>query len=172
MTLNGDKTILVLFRRQENTNQKKTPYLDTFQAVECAKYLEILVENLLSWGSHIRHLNLKSTRGVGILTKLGKFVSKDILKSLYFTFVQSHIDYDLILCGTAMNSTTKKKKKKLENEERCEKQFFKSYNADSEPLFKELNILSFYKQKTFDIIQFMGNCITATYQKIQVAYFN
>ena len=110
MTLNGDKTILVLFRRQENTNQKKTPYLDTFQAVECAKYLEILVENLLSWGSHIRHLNLKSTRGVGILTKLGKFVSKDILKSLYFTFVQSHIDYDLILCGTAMNSTTKKKK--------------------------------------------------------------
>ena len=112
MTLNGDKNNLVLFRRQENTDQKKTPYLGTFHAVECAKYLGILVENLLSWGSHIRHLNLKSTRGIGILTKLGKFFSKDILKSLYFTFVQSHIDYELILCGAAMNTTTKKKKKK------------------------------------------------------------
>ena len=116
MTLNGDKTNLVLFRRQEYTDQKKTPYLDTFQAAECAKYLGILVEDLLSWGSHIRHLNLKSTRGIGILTKLGKFVSKDILKSLYFTFVQSHIDYELMLCGTAMNSTTKKKKKKKTHE--------------------------------------------------------
>ena len=74
MTLNGDKTNLVLFRRQEYADQKKTPYLDTFQAVECAKYLGILVENLLSWGSHMRHLNLKSTRGIGILTKLPSLV--------------------------------------------------------------------------------------------------
>ena len=38
--------------------------------------------------------------------------------------------------------------------ESSEKDFFQSYNAQSEPLFKELNILSFYKEKAFSILQF------------------
>lgn len=101
------------------------------------------------------------------MTKLKKFV---ILKSLYFAFAQSHIDYRIIIWDAAMNSTTKKIPQILKKAERTI--LFNSYHAQSESLFKELNILSFYKQKTFDIIQFMGNCITATYQKIQVAYFN
>ena len=50
---------------------------------EYTKYLAVLLDNQLSWGNHIRHLNLinlKLTRGIGILTELRKFASKVILK--------------------------------------------------------------------------------------------
>ena len=50
---------------------------------EYTKYLGVLLDNQLSWGNHIHHLNLinvKLTRGIGILTELRKFVSKVILK--------------------------------------------------------------------------------------------
>ena len=52
-----------------------------------------------------------------------------------------------------MNSTTKKIAPNLKKA--VKKIHFKSYKAQSEPLFKELNIVSFYKQKTFAILQFM-----------------
>ena len=67
------------------------------------------------------------------MTKLRKFVSKDISKSLYFTFVQPNIDYG-ILWGTAINSATKKIKQNLKKAVR--KILFKSYSAQSEPLFR------------------------------------
>lgn len=38
--------------------------------------------------------------------------------------------------------------------ESSEKDFFQSYNAQSEALFKELNTLIFYKEKAFSILQF------------------
>ena len=76
------------------------------------------------------------------MTKLKKFV---ILKSLYFAFAQSHIDYRIIIWDAAMNSTTKKIPQILKKAERTI--LFNSYHAQSESLFKELNILSFYKQK-------------------------
>ena len=87
------------------------------------------------------------------MTKLSIFVSKDILTSLYFAFVQSYIDNGVILWGTAMKSTAKKLAQNLKKALR--NILFKSYNAQSVPLSKELNILSFYKQKTLAILQFM-----------------
>ena len=52
-----------------------------------------------------------------------------------------------------MNSTTKKITQILKKAQKTI--LFKSYHAQSESLFKELNILSFYKQKIFAILQFM-----------------
>ena len=115
LTLNVDKSNLILLRRPRKkvVEIRILIKIDNKQIKEkeYTKYLAVLLDNQLSWGNHIRHLNLinlKLTRGIGILTELRKFVSKVILKWLYFAFVQSHIDYGLILWGTAMNATTKK----------------------------------------------------------------
>lgn len=85
------------------------------------------------------------------MTKLRKFVSKDTLKPLYFTFPQSHIDYGLILWYTAMNSTTKKI---VQNLEKAVRKIFFKVTMPSQKHCQELNILIFYKEKAFSILQF------------------
>ena len=80
------------------------------------------LDNRLSWENHISHLNLKLIRGIGILTKLRKFVSKDILKLQYFAFAQSHIDYGLILGG---NYELNHKENCTKLEESSEKDYLK-----------------------------------------------
>ena len=137
LTLNIDKSNLVLLRRPKkkvtesiilkinnNNNNKKK-----IKEKEYIKYLGVLLNNRISWGNHISDPNLKLARGIVILTKLSIFVSKDILTSLYFAFVQSYIDYGVILWGTAMKSTTKKIAQNLKKALR--KILFKSYNAQS-----------------------------------------
>ena len=161
LTLNVDKFNLVLPRRPKkkvtesiilkiNNKKKKKKKI---KEKEYVKYLGVILNNRISWGNHISHPNLKLARDIVILTKLSIFVSKDILTSLYFAFVQSYIDNGVILWGTAMKSTAKKLAQNLKKALR--NILFKSYNAQSVPLSKELNILSFYKQKTLAILQFM-----------------
>lgn len=85
------------------------------------------------------------------MTKLRKFVSKDILKPLYFAFPQSHIDYGLILWDTTMNSTTNKI---VQNFEKAVRKIFFKVTMPSQKHCQELNILIFYKEKAFSILQF------------------
>ena len=59
---------------------------------EYTKYLGILIDNKLSWKQHINHVNLKVSKGLAILYKLRNYVSEQILKMLYFSFIQPHID--------------------------------------------------------------------------------
>ena len=63
--------------------------------MEFTKYLGVLTDKILSWTYHINHVNLKTSRGKAILTKLRHYVSKDTIRMLYFAFVQPNIDYGL-----------------------------------------------------------------------------
>ena len=86
------------------------------------------------------------------MTKLRKFVSKDILKPLYFAFPQSHIDYGLILWDTTMNSTTNKIVQNFEKAVR--KIFFKVTMPSQKHCLKNWIHWFFIKKKAFSILQF------------------
>ena len=81
---------------------------------EYAKYLGILIDNKLTWKQHINHVNLKVTKGLAILYKLRNYVSEQILRMLYFSFIQPHIDYGLLIWGNATTTNLKPIKKKIE----------------------------------------------------------
>ena len=66
---------------------------------EFTKYLGILTDNKLTWSYHINHIKLKISKVIAILTKLRKFVSRETLRMLFFTFIQPHIDYGLLVWG-------------------------------------------------------------------------
>ena len=63
------------------------------------KYLGVLIDKKLLWAEHIHHVNLKLSKGIGILCKLRHLVSEHMLRSLYFTIIQPHMDYGLINWG-------------------------------------------------------------------------
>ena len=64
-----------------------------------------LIDKHLTWKHHIHHVNLKISKGIGLLAKLRHFVPRNTLRILYYAFIQPHIDYGLINWGCA-NKTT------------------------------------------------------------------
>ena len=93
--------------------------------------------------------NLKISKGIGILTKLRRYLSKGVLRTLFYAFVQPHIDYGLLVWGSATPSNLKPIKKYLQKAVR--KILFKNRNQPTEPLFHELKVLDFDKHKFLTI---------------------
>ena len=87
---------------------------EQIQEKDYTKYLGILLDNKLSWNCHIKHVNLKISKGIGILTKLRRYLSKGVLRTLFYAFVQPHIDYGLLVWGSATTSNLKPIKKNLQ----------------------------------------------------------
>ena len=77
------------------------------------KYLLMILDNNLTWTPHINYVNLKLSKGIGILCKLQHLVTKQMLRPIYFTFVQPHIDYGLINWRGANKSTLELVRKKI-----------------------------------------------------------
>ena len=72
---------------------------------ETAKYLGTLIDNKLNWKSHIQFVKTKLSRATGIISKIRYFSTEDVLINLYYSFVQSHINYNLLNWSCA-NKTT------------------------------------------------------------------
>ena len=54
------------------------------------KNLGIIINEKLNWKQHIKQVNIKISKGIGILYKLRYFVPKSTLRMLYNSFIQSH----------------------------------------------------------------------------------
>ena len=93
------------------------------------------------------------SKGIGILTKLRRYLSKEILRTLFYAFVQPHLDYGLLVWGSTTSTNLKPIKKNLQKAIR--KMLFKNRSHSIEPLFKDLKILDFEKYKFLTISSFM-----------------
>ena len=140
LSLNVKKSQLLVF-----TLSKKIPDInltingEALKEVQVAKYLGILIDNKLNWGAQIQAVNLKLSKGIGLLAKIRHYVPKNTLRSLYFTFINPHIDYNILNWGMAslnnLNSISNKIKKAVRI------MAFKNSDDPTIPLFKELKIL-------------------------------
>ena len=59
------------------------------------KYLGILIDDKLTFKSHIHHLESKLSRSVGIIARLKYFLPSSALINLYFALIHSHLLYGL-----------------------------------------------------------------------------
>ena len=79
-----------------------------------------------------------------MLYKLRHLVPKQSLKSLYSSFIQSHVLYGILNWGCAKKAILEPLKRTLRKAIRVID--FASYTEHSEPIFKCLNILNFDKR--------------------------
>ena len=63
----------------------------TISGVNNVKYLGVLLDDDLTWSSHISHLSLQLARYSGLFYKLRPFASKETLSMLYYSLVYSRI---------------------------------------------------------------------------------
>ena len=75
------------------------------KCVEYVRYLGILLDNKLSWRFHVSSLCNKISKVCGVFYKLRYYVPLCTLRIVYFSLVQSYLQYSLINWGRANKST-------------------------------------------------------------------
>ena len=72
------------------------------------KSLEILIDSNLTWKQHILFISLKTSKSLGILSRLRHFVSTDTLLSIYRSLILPHITYGIAIWGQAAKTNLDK----------------------------------------------------------------
>jgi hypothetical protein len=156
LSLNVKKTNYLLFSRNKvhgpcevqlvlnNTHIEIRPYF---------KFLGILIDEGLSWESHISKLANKLTSSLYALKSVKNCMTGSALRALYFAIFQSHINYGLILWGSA----TKKYIKRIWILQKKAIRVITNqpYNAHTNPLFHKLKILKLEDIHMLQLGQFM-----------------
>ena len=94
LSLNIAKTNYILFHpKQKSTISNTTITLDnvSVKRVEETKFLGVLVDQHLSWKSHISYVAKKISKTIGIISKSRFYLSRKSLLSLYYTLVYPYL---------------------------------------------------------------------------------
>ena len=137
LKLNVGKTKFMIFHKR-----KKVPNLSialndtTITKVDSFNYLGILLDSNLCWKSHTDMLVLKILRLIGVLHRVNKYFPKSILITIYKSLFTPHLTYGLLLRGSRRSRVNILQKKAIRVVN------FSPYISHSEPIFKNLKILS------------------------------
>ena len=97
LSLNINKTNYMIF----HAKNKKTSGCDhpicinnePLNLVQKTKFLGVIIDSQLTWRYHIAHVANKISKSIGIISKAKKYVTKSILRNLYYTFIYPYISY-------------------------------------------------------------------------------
>ena len=140
LQLNVSKTKLMCFRVRQKTLAN---YPDIQLGDECIhavsnfSFLGIIFDEYLSWSVHTKNLSIKLSKSIGIMNRLKNEVPFTVLKIIFNSLFNSHINYGLLIWGYNGNSISQLQKKAIQTitkQHRC---------AHTEPLLKCCNILNF-----------------------------
>ena len=140
VSLNVKKTKYMFFRKCQKTSLDFSPRLTisgtNIERVKDFNFLGLVLNENLSWNSHIEFISTKVAKCIGIMNRLKRFLPPHILKTLYFTLVHSHLNYSLLAWGFNCRRIKLLQKKVIRIIT------VSKYNAHTEPLMKTLSILN------------------------------
>ena len=84
----------------EIDNQKISPVFKT-------KFLGVVIDSKLSWKEHISYITGKIARVIGVITKARKYLYKDSLLILYYSFIYPYLIYCNNVWGAAAKTYTR-----------------------------------------------------------------
>ncbi len=119
---------------------------------EVTKYLGVFIDNKLTWKSHIEHVKTKLSRGNGMISKIRYYVNDLCLLNLFYSFIQSHVNYNLLNWSSTYPSFIEPIELKVKAAVRLIS--FKHKYEHTNPLFLKHKILPFmdmikYKKGNF-----------------------
>jgi len=130
------------------------------------KFLGLTVDTSLMWKNHIGEIISRLDKASYAIRRIKLFMSLDVLRSTYFSYVHSIISYGIIFWGNSSNSGEIFKIQKrivriITNS---------SKNASCRQLFEELHIVPIQSQYIFSIFLFVAKnktnfCLTHKYLK-------
>ena len=78
------------------------------------KYLGINQQRTLNWNSHINQIIKKTSKNIGVIKKVSKWIPKENLIQLYFALIYSQFKYCITIWGK-LNRTNLHRVQKIQN---------------------------------------------------------
>ena len=72
------------------------------------KYLGVIIDPALNWKMHIDHIRAKLLRSLFLFRKARSYVEFQVARMLYFTLIQSHLEYCSVVWNNAAKCTLDK----------------------------------------------------------------
>ena len=105
MSLNLTKTNYIIFgiKHKPDLDPSLDIVINDFKIARESKvkFLGTYIDEDLKWKSHASYIALKISRSIGIINRLKYILSKDVLRSLYFTLIHPYLLYCNIAWGNA-----------------------------------------------------------------------
>ena len=150
LSLNISKTNYVLFRpdkrmkmidHEDVDKYNLTFGNDVLEEKYVVKFLGVKIDNHLKWNDHCKSLCSRLASSLYILRNVKHTLPTRIMKTLYYSFFYSHLQYGVLLWGSSttaenINRICVMQKKAIRIVTNS------NYNDHTAPLFKELNILN------------------------------
>ena len=120
---------------------------------ENMKFLGVLLDENLTWRPHIKCIESKISKNLGILYKARYLLNSACTKQLYFSFIHSYLNYGNIAWG----STNKTKLNVILRRQNQASRiiYFKNRYTHARPLLKDLHALNIYQLNINNTLLFM-----------------
>ena len=156
LSLNIDKTQYMIFSTYNRKLIKPTKLEindNAIKQVSSTTFIGVTIDNKLNWAEHINRVKCKISKGVGIINKAKRFLTRPCLVTLYYSFVFPHLTYCIEVWGGAFDSYCSSIIKVQQKAVRM----LVSANISTHPkhIFKLLNILTFRQLCVYSIQMFM-----------------
>ena len=139
LSLNIGKTKYTIFHPHQKDITDLIPRLNMngieIERVETFDFLGVTLDEYLTWKSHNDKVATKLSKYSGIINKLKNYLPLHILKALYNSLVQAHLNYAILVWGYKCNRLVKLQKRLVRIITRSK------YNVHTDPLFKRTEIL-------------------------------
>ena len=149
MFLNFDKTHFLQFwtKNSQKLNLNITLLNKHITNTINIKFLELTIDEKLSWKCHVNHVLTKLTSACYAIRIVMPLMAEETLRMIYFSYVHSLLSYGIILWGNSPHSIRVFKMQK-----RIIRIMTKSRCRDScRQLFKKLGLLPLYSQYIFSL---------------------
>ena len=106
ISVSVDKTKIVIFRPKGKDITKKLNFRISGQQIYISKevkYLGLMLDESLTWLSHISMLKAKLRRANGLLAKLRHYTSSELLTTIYNALFELHMRYGCQIWGQTRN---------------------------------------------------------------------
>ena len=118
-----------------------------------ASFLGVILDEHLTWKSHIAQTSRKISKSVGIIKKASFYLHTRALVMLYYSLVYPYMQYCILVWGSTYPSNLNRI---VLLQKRLIRIVYKaSYDAHTKPFFKEVGILPFDKIYLFHLGKFM-----------------
>ena len=111
-------------------------------------FLGLTMNVFMSWSSHAKKVSNKISRVLGIMNRMKHFLPFSALRLMYQSLVNCHLQFCLLAWGYEYNRVFNLQKKAVRI------MTASKYNAHTEPLFKQLNIMKLEESFSLQCLKF------------------